>query len=171
MTDQPFPGLFVIGTHPIFFHKRKHDLQDFLIDSNSQRTVRICDDIMGSPRIEPGNRLSIFIRTERKLRLIPIPKGLLHPDDRPEYLRQQFRRKAADPLQISQHLVLLKFQLLFVGHLLDLTAAAFSGKFAHRLYPMLGRRNDLHQSCIAVILFCFCHPGFHHVADDRILNK
>ena len=171
MPQQPLSGPFIIGRDPVLLHKCKDDLQYLPVHRNTQRTVCIRDDVMRPSGVESGHRVSFPVCPERELGLIAVSEGLVHADSRIGHAVQKLRRESSDPLEIPPYLPLLERKLLLIGHLLDLTSAAFSGKCAPRLYSGFGRLQDFHQPGISVVLFRLHDLGFHTVADHRILDK
>ena len=136
MTHQPFARFLIIGRNMILLHKTDHPIQDLPVHRNAQRTVPVGNDLMRPPRVKSGDDMSVFIRPHRKLRLVPVVKGVLHACDGFHHLLQQFLREAADPPQVIFHFFLLEIQLFFIGKRLDLAAAALAVKSADRLHPI-----------------------------------
>ena len=171
MTDQPVPGLLVIGRNLIFLHKRQNDLQDLPVYRHAQRTVCIGYDVVGPSGVKPGKRIAFPVRPERELGFVPVAEGIVHADNRLHHPPDQLRIKISDPHQIVIHFFLLEFQLPFIGHLLDLTAAALTGEAAPGLHPVRGRVDDPHQPAVSVIFLRLYNFYFHSVTDHSVFNK
>ena len=93
--------------------------------------------------IEAGNRISLFIRANRVLRLVSIPKRLLHSHNRLHNPVKLLRLKSADTKEIIPDLILLKCKLLFIAHCLNLTSPTLPVKGAGRHYTKRRRCNHL----------------------------
>ena len=127
---------------------------------------------MGPSGVESGYDVSLFVRSDGKLRLVSVVKWVVHAYDRLHRLIQHFCRHFSDTHKVSPDLVFFEGQLAVVLHLLDLAAAAFAGHRAFRLfYPVWRWRKNIHHPCIAVVLLDLHHFSLHHVADDGVFNE
>ena len=171
MADDSGSGFLVIRRNMIFFHIGQNNFQNLPVHRHSQRAVCVGNNAVCPAGVETGHRSSFFVCAEGKLGLVPIAKGLVHPHGRLHYTIQQFRREAADTLQISPYFAGFEFQLLLIGHFLDLAAAALSCKGTSGIYPVRRRAQNFHQSCVAVIFPGLCNFYLYLIADHRILDK
>ena len=171
MTDQPVPCLLVIGRDLIFLHKCQDDLQDVPVHGHAQRTVCIGYNIVDSSGVKirspdclpcpsrRGTGLCCGSRKDRPFRRrVPSPARSA-PDQNPRSVPGRHT------------LFLLEFQLPFVGHLLDLAAAALTREPAPGLHPMRGRIDDPHQPSVSVIFLRLYNFYFHSVTDHSVFNK
>ena len=172
MAHQAFMLCLVISADLILFHKCKDLLQDYFVYFHAQRAIGIWNDTMGPSGVESGYDVSFIVRSDWKLRLVPVVKWVVHAYDRLQRLIQHFRWNLPDTHKISSDLVFFEGQLAVILHLLDLATAAFAGHRAFRLfYPVWRWRKNIHQPCIAVVLLGLHHFGLHHVADDGVFNE
>ncbi len=89
---------------------------------------------MGPARIKTGNRISLFIGSYRILRLIAVTKGFLHSYNRLHAGIYEFGSKTAYTNQVIADFLVFKCQLLLLGDILQIEAAALSVIGAFWLY-------------------------------------
>ena len=171
MTGQPVPCLLVIGRDLVFLHKCQDDLQDLPVHGHAQRTVCIGYDIVGPSGVKSGHRIAFPVRPEGELGFVAVAERIVHSDDGFHHPPDQLRIKIPDPHQVVIHFFLLEFQLPFVGHLLNLAAAALTREPAPGLHPVRGRIDDPHQPSVSVILLSLYDFYFHSVTDHSVFNK
>ena len=176
MAYQPFMLHFIVCRNFEFFHEVQNTVQDLFVNFHTKRAVCILDNAVCSSGIESSDHSAVFICSDRELRLIPVAERLhsfsVHADSRMHDLIQKFTRNFSDPLQIAAYLRFFKCKLCLIFHLLNLAATTSS---CHRtrwlFYTIFRRRNNIHKSCITVVLLCLHNLGFNHITDNRIFYK
>ena len=172
MTHQSFMLFLVISRNVIILHKMQNNLENFLIDRYAQCTVCIRNDAVGSSCIKSSDDVSFFICSNWKLCFISIMKWLFHANNRLHNFVKKFCRNFSDPFQITTDFSFFKCKLGSILHLLNLAATTSS---CHRtrwlFYTIFRRRNNIHKSCITVVLLCLHNLGFNHITDNRIFYK
>ena len=122
---------------------------------------------MGSACIKAGNDFPVFIFAHRKLGFVSVPPGFFHTN----HLLNTDIFKASDSLQISLHLIFLKFQLLLIRKELQLTAPAGSGRGTAGLHTVFRGFQHFHQTGIAIVLFHFHNLGFYLITNHGIFHE
>ena len=79
--------------------------------------------------------------------------------------------KAADPFQMTLHLICLKYKLLVIGKCLELTSATLAGKFALGLNSVRRWLQHLHKTSVTIIFLCLDNFGCYCISDHCVLDK
>ena len=96
---------------------RDHNIQDFLVLRDSQRTVTVLDDRMGASCIKSGDDPAFFVPSNRELCLVSIMIRLVHTD---HWLHRKVA-ESTDPLQMTAEF------LFFIRYRLKLASATLTG--------------------------------------------
>ena len=167
MAYQSRAGSFLIRLYLIFLHIGKNCFQNLLIDLCSQKAICVWNNGMGSACIKAGNNFPVFIFPYRKLCLVSVTPWSFHAND----LLNADIFKTPDSFQIALYLIFLKFQLLFIGQELKLTASTGSGIRTAGFYPVFRRFQNLHQAGISIVLLGFHDFCLYLIPDYRVLHK
>ena len=128
----------------IFLHKCQKNLKDFLIFFYPKHAIQIRNDLMRTPCIETGYRISLFILSNRELSFIPVMKRMLHPADRLHNRFNSFLCKSSQTYEIVFYFILLEAKLFFIRHRLNLTSSTLSCHRTRRRNAIWGRRKNFH---------------------------
>ena len=136
MAQQSLSCRFIVCWNFLFRTKIQHNIQNDFVFRNAERTIPVFNNRVCPSGIKARNQTTIFVHSDRKLRLVAIMERMLHPDRRFHNFLYKIRGKAADPDQVVFDLAVLKGELLFIGNRLQLTAATLSRIRTDRLHAV-----------------------------------
>ncbi|CCX63399.1 unknown [Firmicutes bacterium CAG:791] len=170
MPDKSLTAFFPVSGNLIPLHPIKNRCSDLLILLCSDHTVRNRNDAVGMACVKTGHRNAVLF-PYGKLLLVAEAVRILHSCNRMQNLLNLFLREAADADKNIANLLLLKFQLLRILQLLNLTSAALSCKLAPGRGPERGGLYNIQKSGIAIALFHLHNLRCHGVTHHSILDK
>ena len=171
MAQQSLSCRFIVCWNFLFRTKIQHNIQNDFVFLNAERTVPVFNNRVCPSGIKARNQTTIFVHSDRKLRLVAIMERMLHPDRRFHNFLYKIRGKAADPDQVVFDLAVLKGELLFIGNRLQLTAATLSRIRTDRLHAVGRRFQHFFQTRKGISLFRFYDFCTHRIAQNRVLDK
>ena len=111
---------------------------------------------------------------------VPVSKMMQGEMDKLKNLEAELHKRvvgqdeavSAVAIQITTDFSFFKCKLGSILHLLNLAATTSSRHRTRWLfYTIFRRRNNIHKSCITVVLLCLHNLGFNHITDNRIFYK
>ena len=167
MAQESFSGLLIISRNPEFLQVSQNLFQNLPVFFHSKPAFRAGNDIVGTGCIESGHHISFFVGAKGELCLIPVSPWFFHPHN----LRHFQISKSADTGQMIPHLFRLEIKLGFIGHSLQLAAAALACKIAPGRTAHRRRFQHFHETGITIMFFHFHDLCLNPVADHRIFYK
>ena len=122
MAQKARPGGFVVSRDAVLLREGEDRPQNVRIAGRRKKAVPDVDDVVGAAGVEAGCQFSGLFpgSPDRVLGFVAVAEGFVHADDG---LHRDIR-KTADAGEITPDEVGLESQLLPVGELLELAAAA-----------------------------------------------
>ena len=118
MAHQTTVIFLIICRDLIFFHISKNFFNNRVGYFCLNRTICIGHDGVGTARIKSGNKVPLFVITDRKLCLIAVMPRFFHSVYRLHLLLNIFFSKTADTHQAAFHKTLFKRKLFLIRNLL-----------------------------------------------------
>lgn len=122
---------------------------------------------MGSACVEACDDIAVLVCSYGELGFVPVIKRFFHSYDR----LHGWILKLPDSDQIVADFIFFEYELLIVGHFLNLAATALSGNRTFGFYAVWGRLFNFDHSCIAIIFLGFYDFCLNHISNHRIFDK